>query len=152
MDDTFIVIKSTYKDEFLNHINIIDEGIQFTAENTKADGSMPFLETMVISQPGCSLTTTVFRKPTHNDQYLQWGSHHVISAKYSVMHILFHRAKAVCSTIQQLQEEHEHLWKFLTRCIYPTWALNRIKNKIRAQNTPRKQQEYQAINQQQFQL
>ena len=42
VDDTFVVIKSTHKEEFLNHINFIDKGIQFTAENTKADGSMPF--------------------------------------------------------------------------------------------------------------
>ena len=61
MDDTFIVIKSAYKEEFLNHNNSIDEGIQFAAENTKADGSMPFLDTKVIPQTDCSLTTTVIR-------------------------------------------------------------------------------------------
>ena len=48
---------------------------------------------------------------------------------------LFHRTKAVCSTKQQLQEEH--LQKVLTRCKYPRWALNRIKNKISAPNQPK---------------
>ena len=84
-----MVIKSAHKEEFLNHINSIDEGIQFTAENTKADGSMPFLDTMFISQSDDSLTTNVFRKPTHTDQYLQQNSHHAISAKYSVISTLF---------------------------------------------------------------
>ena len=42
VDDTFVVITSTHRDEFLKHINSIDKGIQFTTENTKADCSMPF--------------------------------------------------------------------------------------------------------------
>ena len=85
MDDTFVVIKSAHKNEFLDHINSIDGGIQFTAENTREDGSMSFLDTLVIPQPDGNLTTTSFRKPTHTDQYLQWDSPHVISAKYSVI-------------------------------------------------------------------
>ena len=118
VDDTFVVIKSTHKDEFLKHINYIYEDIQFTAENSKADDSMPYLDTLVIPQPDRSLITTVFRKPTHTDQYLQWDSHHAISAKYSVISTLFQRAKAVCITSQYLHEEHEHLQKVLTRCKY----------------------------------
>ena len=47
-----------------------------------------FLDTLVISQPDGSLTTMVFRKPIYTDQYLQWDSHHAISAKYSVMSTL----------------------------------------------------------------
>ena len=122
VDDTFVVIKSRHKEEFLNHINSIDEGIQFTAENTKADSSVPFLDTFVIPQSDDSLITTSFRKPTHTDQYLQWDSHHAISAKFSVISTLFHRARAVCSSSQQLHEEHEHLQKILTRCKYPGWV------------------------------
>ena len=40
-------VDDTYKEEFFNHINSIEEGIQFTAEKTRADGSMPFLDTLV---------------------------------------------------------------------------------------------------------
>ena len=132
MDNTFVVIKSAYKNEFLDHINSIDEGIQFTAENTRADSFMPFLDTLAIPEPDGSLTTTVFRKPTHTYQYLQWDNQHAISAKYSVISTLLHRAKAVCSTTQYLGEEQDHLQNVLTRCKYPTWGLNRIKSKIRA--------------------
>ena len=70
---------------------------------------MPFLDTLFIPQVDESLLTTVYRKPTHTNQYLQWDSHHAISAKYSVISTLFHRAKDVCSTKQQLDEEQEHL-------------------------------------------
>ena len=45
---------------------------------------------------------------------------------------LHHRAKAVCSTQQLLEEEEKHLQKVLTENKYPTWALNRVKNKIKA--------------------
>ena len=126
--DTFVVIKSTHK-EFLKQINSIDEGIQFTTVNTKADGSMTFLDTLVILQFDGSLMTTVLRKPTHTYQYLLWDSLHAVSAKYSVISTLFYRDKAVCPTSQQLQEEHEHLQKVLTTCKYSRWALNRMKNK-----------------------
>ena len=135
--DTFIVINSTHKDEFLQHINSIDEGIQFTAENTKADDSMPFLDTLVIPQSDGNLMTTVFRKPTHTDQYLQWDSHHAISAKCSVINTLYHRAKAVYSNLQHLHEEQEHPQKVLKRCKYPKWALSSMKNNINAPVMPK---------------
>ena len=88
---------------------------------------MPFLDTMVIPQSDGSLTTAVVRKPTHTDQYLQWDSCHAISAKFSMISTLFHRVKAVCSTTQWLQEEHEFLQKVLTRCKYPRWPIQQDK-------------------------
>ena len=93
VDDTFVVIKTAYKEEFFNHINSIEERIQFIAENTRADGSMPFQDTLVTPQADESLITTVYLKPIHTNQYLQWDSHHAISAKYSVISTLFHRLK-----------------------------------------------------------
>ena len=45
VDDTFVILEAQHKEEFFNHINSIDENIKFTAETTKADGSMPFLDT-----------------------------------------------------------------------------------------------------------
>ena len=122
VDDTFVVIKSAHKEEFFTHITSIDEGIQFTGENTRADGSIPFLDTLVTPQVDGSLLTTVYRKPAHTYQYLQWDSHHAISAKYSVIITLFHGAKDVFSTQQQLDGEHRHLQKVLTTCKYPRWA------------------------------
>ena len=85
VDDTFVIIKKAHKDSFISHINFIDEKIQFTMEDSRGDGSMPFLDTLVTPCSDGSLNTKVYRKPTHIDLYLQWDSHHTIAAKYSVV-------------------------------------------------------------------
>ena len=90
---------------------------------------MPFLDILITPEEDGSLSTSVFRKPTHTDLYLQWDSHHTISSKYSVAGTLYHRAKTVCSNSQLLQKEEDHLCKALKKCKYPTWAINRAKLK-----------------------
>ena len=81
VDDTFVVIKKCHQEEFFHHINSIEDSIQFTAEDTHADGTLHFLDVLVIPQSDGSLSTAVYKKPTHTGQYLQWDSHHAISAK-----------------------------------------------------------------------
>ena len=104
MDDTCVVIDSARQEEFLEHINKIDPHIQFTTEDSKADGSIPFLDTIVKPQPDNSLLTSVYRKPTHSDLYFHWDSPHHLSAKFSVINTLKHKAKKVCSNHHLLKE------------------------------------------------
>ena len=125
--DTFVVIESPRKEEFLEHNNNMDPHIQFTTEDAKPDGSFPFLDTIVLPQHDNSLLTSVYRKPTHTDLYLQWDSHHHLSAKYSIINTLRHRARTVCSNNQLLMEEGDHLNRALSNCRYPAWVLNRAK-------------------------
>ena len=75
-------------------------------------------------------------KPTHTDQYLQWDSHHHLSAKFSVIQTLSHRASTVCSNPELLQKEKEHLRKALTKCNYPKWALDKVEKRL---NRPSRQ-------------
>ena len=119
VDDTFVILKQDKKEEFLQHINSVDPAIQFTTEEQKQDGSMPFLNILVTPQEDGTLTTRVYRKTTHTDQYLQLDSHHNLACKYSVINTLTHRAKAVCSSSQLLKEELKHLEEALTQCKYP---------------------------------
>ena len=58
---------------------------------------------------------------------IHWDSHHAIPSKYSVIGTLYHMAKMICSSPQQLQKEEQHFSQALRRCKYPTWALNRVK-------------------------
>ena len=130
VDDTFVILEEKYKDEFFHHLNSLNTNIKFTAETSKADGSIPFLDTWITPQRDGSLPTEVYRKPTHTNQYLQWDSHHSISNKYSVISSLMHRAKDICSSKQSLEEEQKLIQEALQACKYPTWAINRMKSKI----------------------
>ena len=98
VDDTFVIQEEPYKNDFFQHIKSVDDNIKFTAETTKADGSMPFLDTLVTPESDGSLETTVHRKPTHTNQYLQWDSHHTITNKYNIISTLLHRAKTSALT------------------------------------------------------
>ena len=80
VDDTFIIQKEIHKQDFLQHINIVDPAIQFTVESNKEDGAIPLLDTIVTLEVDGNLSITVYRKPTHTDQYLQWDSHHHLLA------------------------------------------------------------------------
>ena len=62
------------------------------------DCSIPFLDTKVTPGSNNIILTTVYRKPTHTDQYLHWDNNHFITAKNSVYNTLAHRAKVVSST------------------------------------------------------
>ena len=131
VDDTCVIIKEAHKQEFLEHINSIDPHIQFTSEDSKPDGSMPFLDMLITPTEDGRLNITVYRKPIYRDMYLKWDSYHPISSKYSVVGTLHHRAKTICSNPNMLQREEEHLSRVLTKCKHPTWAINRVKMKMK---------------------
>ena len=114
VDDTFVIHKEVHKQDFLQHINSVDPAIKFTVEDNKEDGSIPFLDTIVKPEADGSLSITVYKKPTHTDQYLQWDSHHNLSATFSVIYTLSHRAQTVYSNPELLKQEKEHLRKALT--------------------------------------
>ena len=66
VDDTFVIIQKTKEDSFFNHINNIDDKIQFTKEASRSDGSMPFLDTLVtINGDGSLNTKSVQEANTH---------------------------------------------------------------------------------------
>ena len=130
VDDTFVIMKKCHREEFMKHLNSVDKNIQFTAEEPGPEGTLPFLDILIKPDQEGRLHTTVYRKPTHTDQYLHWDSLHPISSKYSVVGTLHHRAKTICSNHQMLKEEEEHLTKALMKCNYPSWALNRVRMKM----------------------
>ena len=137
VDDTFTILQSSQRDGFLEYLNSIDQHIQFTAEDQREDGAMPFLDILVTPGRDGSLSTSVYRKPTHTDLYLQCDSHHTLTAKYSVIGTLQDRVNTLCSNTQLLHKEEQHLKNALKNCKYLTWALNRIQKKI---NNPGRKQ------------
>ena len=73
VDDTFVITESPKKVKFLKHINKINLHIHFTTKDTKVEGCIPFLDTLLMPQSDISLIISMYRKPphTHTDFYLQ---------------------------------------------------------------------------------
>ena len=130
MGDTWVIQQQAHKQAFLDHISSIDPAIKFTVEATQGNGAIPSLDTLITPQADNSLSITVYCKPTHTDQYLQWDSHHSLSAKYSVIGTLTHRAKTVCTGPKLLQRELQHLRKALVKWKYLHWDINRVQSKF----------------------
>ena len=105
VDDTFVILQQSQKNKFLQQINSVDLSINFTTEESRQDGSMPFLDTLLTPQENGTLTTSVYWKPTHTDLYLLWDSHLSLACKYSVINTLTHMAKAVCSNSKLLKKD-----------------------------------------------
>ena len=99
-------------------------------ESNKEDGAIPFLDTIAKLEADGNLSITVYRKPTHTDQYLQWDSRHHLSAKFSVINTLTQSAQTVCSNPELLHKEMDHLRKALTQCKYPKWALDKVEKRL----------------------
>ena len=127
VDDTWVIQQQSSKQEFLEHINQVDPAIKFTVEDTQGNGAIPFLDTLVTLQADGSLSITVYQKPTHTDQYLQWDSHHSLSTKYSVIGTITHRAKTVCTNPDLLDKEVREV---MGKCKYPNWAINKVQSKV----------------------
>ena len=117
VDDTFVIQQEGHKQTFLEHINKVDPAIKFTVEGNWESGIIPFLDTLVKPKADNTLSITVYRKPTHTDQYLKCDSHHNLVANYSVISTLIHRARTVCTKPGLLNKEMQHLTKTLIKQI-----------------------------------
>ena len=125
VDDVHSATRKDQVNKFQEHLNSIDPHIKFTIELPGTDG-LSFLDILTKPTPN-SIESTVYRKPTHTDRYLDYKSNHLIPAKLSVIHTLIHRAKQVCSTPELLQKEIDHLHKVLQDNHYPTQLLQQGK-------------------------
>ena len=105
IDDTFIIIQRSQKDNFLQHLNDIDDNIHFTCEEADEDGSIAFMDMLITPDEDGRLKTSVYSKATHTDQYLHWDSHHAITSKYSVLGTLFHGQEQFAQALDSCREK-----------------------------------------------
>ena len=129
MDATFVIQQQSHKQLFVDHISNMDPTIRFTVEGNQENVSIPFLDILVKPEADNYLSITVCHKPTYTDQYLQWDSHHNLSAKYSVIGTPTHRAKTVCTSPELFQREIQHLREALGKGKYPGWVIQKVKSK-----------------------
>ena len=72
------------------------------------------LDTSITRSPTGSLSFSVYRKPTHTDQYLQFNSNQPLQHKLGVVKTLVHRCNTICSNEESKLKEIEHLQKVLS--------------------------------------
>ena len=93
-------------DAFLTHLNSQHPAIQFTMEKEK-DQKIAFLDVQV-ERKGDSTTTSIFRKKTHTNQYINYNSHHHNRTKSGVIQCLATRVEKICHPTR-LPQERQHL-------------------------------------------
>ncbi|CAH2098873.1 unnamed protein product [Euphydryas editha] len=92
VDDTFTILPTDSTCIFLEHLNSINNNIQFTME-LEANNTLAFLDVLIIRNPDHSLSHSVYRKSTHTNRYLNGASHHHPRQLSAVGLSLFQRAR-----------------------------------------------------------
>ena len=140
MDDIFIICKMDHTDRILQHFNSQDPSIKFTIEK-ETDKKLPFLDVLVDRNENGEIITTVYKKKTHTDQYLNYRSEHPNKHKMSVVNTLLHRATKIISTEDGKRKEIESIRNALSRCDYPNWIINKGLTQLNKQNQPQRVEE-----------
>ena len=122
VDDTFVIIHKNSVEDFLDHLNTIENSIKFTIEK-EADHTLPFLDTLVRRNQHGKFSTSVYQKPTNSNRYLNFRSNHPLEHKQSVVRSLIDRANALCSTTKNRQDEIKHVKDTLKLNLYPNTTL-----------------------------
>ena len=122
VDDTYAIIKTQNLVPFLQHLNDQHEDINFTTENA-AENQLPFLDVLTKIEADRSISTSVYRKPTHTSQYLDWTSNHHIKQKMGIISTFRHRINKIVTKPEDKQQEEKIVKEALTRCNHPAWTL-----------------------------
>ena len=119
VDDTCTAVPIESLASLHEHLNSINEHIQFTVEKEE-NGCLPFLDSLLTHESDGSISTSVYRKKTHTDQYLQFSSHHPLAHKKSVITTRFHRATALSSNMVERVKENCRVTRALKNNGYPS--------------------------------
>ena len=114
----------------------MDENLKFTREKSNTNKELPYLDSLSKAEDDGSFSSTVYRKPTHTDQYLQFGSHHPLVHKLGVIRTLNYRADTVITSVDEQRKEKQHVAAALRNCGYPGWAFHKAKTSKEDSVTP----------------
>ena len=130
VDDTCTALPKESLLEFHKYLNSVNQHIQFTVEQEEG-GILPFLDMLLSRDQDGSITTSVYRKSTHTDRYLNFLSHHPLTHKRSVVNTLFKRAEELSSDTKSQSEEERHLRITLKRNGYLRQFVKRSRMNVR---------------------
>ena len=131
MDDILEIIKKDNVQKLTDHINQADKSgsIKFTYEQ-ESEGSLPFLDTLIVRKADGTIKLQVYRKPTHTDQYLNYKSHHPVHQKLGVVRTLMDRKDHIVTEEEDKINEEKRVEEALKICGYPTWAFEKVKQQM----------------------
>ena len=89
-------LKTELIKDFHHHLKSMEPRIQFTLE-TENNSQLAFLDVLITQNRDQSIDTTVHRKLTHTNKYLDFSSHHPLAHKITVVRTLYSRALVVPS-------------------------------------------------------
>ena len=98
--------------------------LQFTLE-ANFEGQLAFLDVLISRNLDGSIDTTVYRKPTHTNKYLDFSSHHPLAHKIAVVQTLYSRAQALTSSAVTRTQEQHTISKALAQNGYPATFIHR---------------------------
>ncbi len=137
VDDVLSAMKKDAISTFHDELNSIDPHISFTIEY-ETNGQIAFLDTLISRNSG-SITTDVYRKPTHTDNYLHFKSHHDKKHKISTAATLLSRATSIPNTVEGKANETKNVVDALLSNGYPKKFISNVQkrqNKIKATPEP----------------
>jgi len=86
VDNTVCILNKQHTNNFHGHLNSISNHIQFTTEEVSEP--LPFLDVLV-SRRNNVISTQIYKKPTHPEQYLPYSSNHPKHQKLAITHSYF---------------------------------------------------------------
>ena len=114
---------------------------------TEKDNKLAFLDIAVLREPDGRLTISVYRKPTHTDQYLAYDSHHPQSVKRGIAKCLYERAKRLVTKPSVISEEKKHMSSVLVSNGYLFSFLQKLTKTGKPNNSAKPANEFKATAQ-----
>lgn len=123
VDDTLAIVRKGTEVDVLNRLNKGHASIVFTCE-IEESGRIPFLD-IEVKREGRHIRTTVYRKQTATDRYLDFESAHCKQVKWGVLSCLRRRAERVCTQENDLRTEKNRLCTTFVKNGYPERQVRR---------------------------
>ena len=141
IDDALLIYPNNINlPKLVDRLNMVEPTITFTHE-CETNNSLPFLD-ILLHKSEHSLLFSVYRKPTHKHDFINYYSHHHTHIKTSLIIGAYLRALRICSP-QFIKQEQIHIKDTFTSLHYPlSFILNakhkatKIHNRLKKTTSP----------------